>query len=43
MLEVKIFKRAAMTISDIGLPQHIRKGQSALDRLDVQGQAALAI
>jgi transposase-like protein len=36
MLRVKIFKRAAVTISVIGLPQRIRKGQSALDRLDVQ-------
>jgi transposase-like protein len=36
MLGFKIFKRAAVTISGIELLRRIRKGQFALDRLDVQ-------
>jgi hypothetical protein len=43
MLGFKIFKRAAVTISGIELLHRIRKGQFALDRLGVQGQAAPAI
>jgi hypothetical protein len=43
MLGFKIFKRVAMTISGIELLHCIRKGQFALDRLGIQGQAAPAI
>jgi transposase-like protein len=43
MLGVKIFKRAAVTISSVELLHRIRKGQFDLGRLDVQGQAAPAI
>jgi hypothetical protein len=43
MIGFKIFKRAAVTIAGIELLHRIRKGQVALDRLGVQGQAAPAI
>jgi transposase-like protein len=43
MLGFKVFKRAAATISGIELLHGIRKGQFALDRSGVQGQAAPAI
>ena len=43
MLGFKVLKRAAATISGIELLRRICKGQFALDRLGVQGQAAPAI
>ena len=43
MLGFKQFKSAAITIAGIELMHRIRKGQFALNRLDVQGQVAPAV
>ena len=40
MLSFKAFRNAAITIAGIELLHRIRKGQFALGRLGVQGQAA---
>jgi len=43
MVGFKDFKNAAVTIAGIELMHRIRKGQFALARLGVQGQAASTI
>jgi hypothetical protein len=42
-LGFKVFEKAAITIAGIVLLNRIRKGQFALGRLRVKGQAASAI
>ena len=43
MLGFKVFEKAAITLAEIELLNRIRKGQFALGRLGVKGQAAPAI